>query len=140
MKRFIVPILISALTTLSCLFIFKYLQNQPPLSASELHLTANPIVNTSFSSNVGLSPNLDFTEAAEKSIHAVVHVKNTTISRQPTSMMDLFLGGGNPRAMIGTGSGVIISPDGYIISNNHQRSKHEWLPIQETNDHFDPYW
>jgi|TARA_B110000503_G_scaffold34041_2_gene55316 serine protease Do len=34
-------------------------------------------------------------------------------------MMDLFLGGGNPRAMIGTGSGVIISPDGYIISNNH---------------------
>ena len=119
MKRFIVPILISALTTLSCLFIFKYLQNQPPLSASELHLTANPIVNTSFSSNVGLSPNLDFTEAAEKSIHAVVHVKNTTISRQPTSMMDLFLGGGNPRAMIGTGSGVIISPDGYIISNNH---------------------
>ena len=119
MKRFIVPILISALTTLSCLFIFKYLQNQPPLSASELHLTANPIVNTSFSSNVGLSPNLDFTETAEKSIHAVVHVKNTTISRQPTSMMDLFLGGGNPRAMIGTGSGVIISPDGYIISNNH---------------------
>ena len=119
MKRFIVPILISALTTLSCLFIFKYLQNQPPLSASKLHLTANPIVNTSFSSNVGLSPNLDFTEAAEKSIHAVVHVKNTTISRQPTSMMDLFLGGGNPRAMIGTGSGVIISPDGYIISNNH---------------------
>ena len=119
MKRFIVPILISALTTLSCLFIFKYLQNQPPLSASELHLTANPIVNTSFSSNVGLSPNLDFTEAAEKSIHAVVHVKNTTISRQPASMMDLFLGGGNPRAMIGTGSGVIISPDGYIISNNH---------------------
>jgi Do/DeqQ family serine protease len=34
-------------------------------------------------------------------------------------MMELFFGGGTPRAMVGTGSGVIISPDGYIISNNH---------------------
>jgi Do/DeqQ family serine protease len=61
----------------------------------------------------------DFTIAAEKTVHSVVHVKNTTISRQPSNMMELFLGGGAPRAMIGTGSGVIISPDGYIISNNH---------------------
>lgn len=33
--------------------------------------------------------------------------------------MDLFFGGGSPRAMVGSGSGVIISPDGYIITNNH---------------------
>ncbi len=63
--------------------------------------------------------NMDFTEAADKTIHAVVHVKNTTVSRQPTNIMEYFQGGGQPRAMVGSGSGVIISPDGYIVTNNH---------------------
>jgi Do/DeqQ family serine protease len=63
--------------------------------------------------------NTDFTEAADKTVHAVVHVKNTTVSRQPTNIMEYFQGGGQPRAMVGSGSGVIISPDGYIVTNNH---------------------
>ncbi len=63
--------------------------------------------------------NTDFTDAAEKTVHAVVHVKNTTVSRQPTNIMEYFQGGGQPRAMVGSGSGVIISPDGYIVTNNH---------------------
>jgi Do/DeqQ family serine protease len=62
---------------------------------------------------------LNFVDAAEKTVNAVVHVTNTTYSRQATSLRELFFGGGQPRAMIGTGSGVIISPDGYIITNNH---------------------
>ncbi len=61
----------------------------------------------------------DFTEAAEKTVHAVVHVKNITVSRQPTNIFEYFQGGGQPKAMIGSGSGVIISPDGYIVTNNH---------------------
>lgn len=63
--------------------------------------------------------NTDFTEAAEKTVHAVVHVKNVTVSRQPTNIFEYFQGGGQPRARIGSGSGVIISPDGYIVTNNH---------------------
>ena len=34
--------------------------------------------------------NLDFTEAAEKTIHAVVHVKNTTYIKQPTNVFEFF--------------------------------------------------
>ncbi|MBK5214997.1 MAG: trypsin-like peptidase domain-containing protein [Flavobacteriaceae bacterium] len=75
-------------------------------------------IPTNFSGN-GAEMNTDFTEAAEKTVHAVVHVKNTTVSRQPTNIMEYFQGGGQPRAMIGSGSGVIISPDGYIVTNNH---------------------
>lgn len=63
------------------------------------------------------STGIDFTEAAKKTVHAVVHVKNTTVTSQPRNIQDFFRG--SPRAMIGTGSGVIISPDGYIITNNH---------------------
>ncbi len=76
------------------------------------------LINTNFSTTAE-GMNTDFTEAADKTVHAVVHVKNTTVSREPTNMMEYFQGGGQPRAMIGSGSGVIISPDGYIVTNNH---------------------
>lgn len=70
-------------------------------------------------SAIGAAMSSDFTEAAEATVHAVVHVKNITVSRQPTNIFEYFQGGGQPRAMVGSGSGVIISPDGYIITNNH---------------------
>ncbi len=73
---------------------------------------------TSYTS-LGASMSSDFTEAAEATVNAVVHVKNITVSRQPTNIFEYFQGGGQPRAMVGSGSGVIISPDGYIITNNH---------------------
>ena len=63
----------------------------------------------------------DFTVAAEKTIHAVVHVKNTSIRTQKTRR-DLFFGLGNGERkyeQVGTGSGVIISADGYVVTNNH---------------------
>ncbi|MFD0975971.1 S1C family serine protease [Salinimicrobium gaetbulicola] len=55
----------------------------------------------------------DFSEAANESIHAVVHVKNMAITRNPFSNSRTGI------ALQGTGSGVIISPDGYIVTNNH---------------------
>lgn len=75
-------------------------------------------IPTTFS-GVAAEMNTDFTAAAEMTVHGVVHVKNITVSRQPTNIFEYFQGGGQPRAMIGSGSGVIISPDGYIITNNH---------------------
>lgn len=84
---------------------------------------ASSIINSSLSptSAKGAGINeVDFTMAAETTVNAVVHVKNVTISRGPTSLMEFFYGyEGNQKAQIGTGSGVIISPDGYIVTNNH---------------------
>ncbi len=62
----------------------------------------------------------DFTVAAEKTVNAVVHVKNVTVYRGPSTLLDFFYGyEREQKARIGTGSGVIISPDGYIVTNNH---------------------
>jgi Do/DeqQ family serine protease len=64
----------------------------------------------------------DFTEIAEKTIHAVVHVKNVSVTSASSNPLLEFFYGPSVRQeerVIGSGSGVIISPDGYIITNNH---------------------
>jgi len=67
----------------------------------------------------------DFTEAAKRSVDGVVHVKTKTVSQQQyINPFDFFFGFGDrtpaqPREQVGFGSGVIISSDGYIITNNH---------------------
>jgi len=66
-----------------------------------------------------MSQGLSFVEAADRTVDAVVHVMNTSISRAPVTIQDLFFGRSTERKQIGTGSGVIISPDGYIVTNNH---------------------
>ncbi len=70
----------------------------------------------------------DFTYAAESAVDAVVYVKVTSsapaMQQAPSSIFDFFFGfpeGGAPqqRERVGSGSGVIIREDGYIVTNNH---------------------
>jgi Do/DeqQ family serine protease len=70
----------------------------------------------------------DFTYAAESAVDAVVYVKVTSsapaVQQAPSSIFDFFFGfpeGGAPqqRERVGSGSGVIIREDGYIVTNNH---------------------
>jgi Do/DeqQ family serine protease len=66
---------------------------------------------------------IDFTYAAEQTVHAVVHVrtKSTVTPQANNPIMEYFYGGrySQPREVKGFGSGVIITADGYIVTNNH---------------------
>lgn len=66
---------------------------------------------------------VDLTYAAEQTVHAVVSVRTSTMvsGQNNNPIMEFFYGNNSrqPREMKGLGSGVIISADGFIITNNH---------------------
>jgi Do/DeqQ family serine protease len=98
---------------------------ESPLAIQKVNNEKNRFVPipTSYSKvNSFAVENTSFVEAAEKSLNAVVHVKNTSINTAQDPFSNFFYGRGNngrQREQVGTGSGVLISSDGYIVTNNH---------------------
>ncbi|VXC23882.1 Serine protease [Flavobacterium sp. 9AF] len=113
---------------LGSIFLVALFSGAITLGAYKLFLepkdTSLVTVAPNYTRNVSLgAENTNFTTAAETAIHSVVHVKNMTMQRVYSNPMEYIFGygrGGTQQQMqIGTGSGVIISEDGYIVTNNH---------------------
>jgi len=119
MKRISSLFLVAMLSGATTLGAYKLVfDNDTPSSALSIAPPSN------YSRTVGLgAENVDFTQAADNAIHTVVHVKNTSYAEVPSNpLMEYFYGyrgGGEPQPQVGTGSGVIITEDGYIVTNNH---------------------
>ncbi|MFS8082085.1 MAG: trypsin-like peptidase domain-containing protein [Ginsengibacter sp.] len=138
-KNVFFTVLISALTAVGVLFGYNYYNhnnNNPNFQNSQI--PSNYKYAGLFDSNGNPSPGpADFTQAAAAAIPTVVHIKtktnprkaNNNLPQQRNPFSDLFgdndmfdqLFGQRQRSMpqMASGSGVIISDDGYIITNNH---------------------
>jgi Do/DeqQ family serine protease len=117
----------------SNLFLLSLLSGAVTLGSYKLLFEGNGYFSKNKNSIVTLAPNsygkqvglsaeaVDFTEAADKTIHTVVHVKNVSRKNVSNPILEYFYGfqGNQLQEQVGTGSGVIISEDGYIVTNNH---------------------
>ena len=107
-------------------------ENRDSLSFNE-QFRQNPGARLAAYDAINARP-VDLTQAAENSLHAVVHIKSTQQAKEQTVTVrdpfaeifgDIFGNGGRQQRRVqtqprvGFGSGVIISKDGYIVTNNH---------------------
>ncbi|WP_026978310.1 trypsin-like peptidase domain-containing protein [Flavobacterium tegetincola] len=117
---------------ISGLFVVALLSGATTLGAYKLIFDENTVFSKSqnivsvatpnYSKTVGLgAENIDFVDAADKAVHSVVHVKNVSYRTVCNPILEYYYGyrGGQQQEQVGTGSGVIISEDGYIVTNNH---------------------
>ena len=136
MKSIFKTFSIAILSAILSLFVYdKYIQdankNYTNYSESPTLIPANYSVNNT----VVPAERTDFTNAAEKTIDAVVHVKNTSKSNSKLpSFYRYFSQDEELPDRIGTGSGVIVSPDGYIITNNHVIENNNEIEITTNNN------
>lgn len=114
---------------ISSLFLISLFSGAVTLSAYKYFFennTSKSIVTSSSNSNL-IPVSYDgklvtFEAAAEKTVNNVVHVKNVSYRKVYNPIQEFFYGYGSgtqQQEQIGTGSGVIISEDGYIVTNNH---------------------
>jgi Do/DeqQ family serine protease len=113
-----------------------------------LNKNDNQLINGEFNQAgyhpVGLAvaaENTDFSLAAERSVHAVVHIKSIAKPNQrERNFFDPFefFFGGQPyyqrQPRVGFGSGVIISTDGYVVTNNHVIEGADEIEITTNDD------
>ena len=141
-KSILLTVLISAITTIGVIFGYnEYQHNNNNPNFQALNIPSNYKYAGFFDSNGNPTAGpVDFTQAAAAAIPAVVHIKtktnpktvNNNLPQQRNPFSDLFGGdqdllnqffgnGGRQRILpqMASGSGVIISDDGYIVTNNH---------------------
>ena len=131
MKKGFLIVLLSVL--LSGLTAYAIVKSTAPSTGGEVDAAYSGLGQSVRTVNLSLTDYPDFTYAAENAVEAVVYVKVTIQPRQsgnPSQMDDFFRfffgddpyggrGRGQMPSREGSGSGVIIRPDGYIVTNNH---------------------
>jgi serine protease Do len=126
-------VFISAATTIGSLWGYNHFNQRAGTYFYAQDSTRVPANYAKFFNNDKSAGPADFTEAASAAIPATVHIKTKTVRNVSNNLprknpfSDLFgidpndFFGDRSRSLpeMGSGSGVIISEDGYIVTNNH---------------------
>lgn len=136
-KSTLTTVVISVATTLGVIFTTNRMQNHNPNLQEGYNVPSNYKL-AGFPNGTGTTAPTDFSEAAQTAMPTVVHIKTKTTPKLANNNLpknnpfsdlfgddDLFkqfFGNGGQQRMLpqmASGSGVIISDDGYIVTNNH---------------------
>ena len=137
-KNLMLVVVVCALSVGSTLLVLRQVQPQVFLTSVKTG-DSTLVVPAAYSKFAALpqAGETDFTNAAELSVNAVVHVKTTIQSQRQAYIGDpffeFFFGRpGQQRetpTQMASGSGVILSPDGYIVTNNHVIDKAKGIEV-----------
>lgn len=133
MKQILIVVLLSAGTTLGTIFTYQHFAAKPGTVQTEFGKMPVNYAGLFDSNKTFGEPPADFSQASQSAVPAVVHITtvikaNSTSNLRKSPFSDLFgddfddfFGGPNMRSVPqrASGSGVIISEDGYIVTNNH---------------------
>lgn len=133
-KHILVTVLVSAVTALASVFLYaKLTNNKGSVAQSQGQV---PVNYAGLFDGGGTPGPVDFEAAANSTVAAVVHIKTKTNPTQTSNtqrrrsnpfgdmfgddLFDQFFGNpNNSRPQMASGSGVFVSADGYIVTNNH---------------------
>lgn len=130
-KKIVVTLTVGFLGGFLAFLVADRLIANNPSSATSQYQVVGPGMVHKASLSAGLPDggggqgNVDLRDAAQKAVPGVVHVKTIKMGREYVGDPILeYWFGGQPQGReapqhLGYGSGVIVSPDGYIITNNH---------------------
>ena len=129
LKQLMLVVGISALSAVGSVWTYEKLTSKDiTLVQGEAKI---PVNYAGYFDGVGTADPIDFTKAANAAVPAVVHIKTKIPARKVSNQLprrnnnsiddwfDQFFGPQTQREQRASGSGVIISDDGYIITNNH---------------------
>ncbi len=135
MKKILTLVLVSALGGILTLSAYKlFLEPEQKLVVTSNNTTPTFLPTNNIGAPLKAYENSDFITAAENTVNAVVHVKNVSLSGGQMTMQDLFFGRNPQQKQLGTGSGVIVDPSGYIITNNHVIKNSQELSVTLNNN------
>jgi serine protease Do len=154
LKQILLTVVISSLTTIGVIWGYgKITKRNNTYAGQQKGDTPSNYLRTGFFDGNGAPPTADFTAPSQAAIPTVVHIKTKTNAKQISnnlprqrqrSPFDDFFGDdimeqffGNRSNIIpeqqASGSGVIISEDGYIVTNNHVVENTDELTVTLSN-------
>lgn len=120
-KQFSSMLFVALLSGIFSVFIYQKLVNPNTVTVAENKTPINNGILTNLNIKDGSLTNFEY--AAEISTNAVVHIKTESVYQQQIDPLYEFFYGRSfkqqPQVVQGAGSGVILSDDGYIVTNNH---------------------
>ena len=135
MKRILSLVLVSALGGVLTLAAYKlFLEEEKTVIVAETNTKPTFLSTNNINTALKTYEDSDFTTAAKNTVNAVVHVKNVALSSRQMTFDDLLFGRRSQQKQLGTGSGVIVTPDGYIITNNHVVDNSQELSVTLNNN------